>query len=206
MVRSLAWQLCRKLPKSVEMDDLIGEAQAGLLQAARDFDDTRGASFSTYAYWRIRGSMLDWIRAQRWFHNADFHAGTWPADAEGQRQSPPPAVRLSQEGAEELVDTHAPDPSAALLETEARDVLRGLIDKLDGLPRRVLDATLLQNKTLEEAGKAAGVHKGTAQRAQVRAFELLAEALRDKGLGDMDGEELRKLAFKNQPARRAGGQ
>ena len=48
-----------------------------------------------------------------------------------------------------------------------RAVLRDLISKLEGRSRQIMEATVLNDQTLEEAGKAAGIHKGTAQRAQV---------------------------------------
>ena len=48
LVRHLAQQVRRRLPSWVEMDDLIGYGQVGLMQAARDFDPARGNKFSTF--------------------------------------------------------------------------------------------------------------------------------------------------------------
>ena len=67
MVRFLAKQVRSRTPAWVEMDDLVGYGQVGLLQAARDFDPLRGAKFSTFAYYRIRGSIYDGVSKLMWF-------------------------------------------------------------------------------------------------------------------------------------------
>jgi RNA polymerase sigma factor for flagellar operon FliA len=66
MVRSLALSVSRKLPSSVELDDLIAYGQVGLGEAARDFDPSRGSRFSTYAYYRIRGAIYDGVSKMAW--------------------------------------------------------------------------------------------------------------------------------------------
>ncbi len=42
LVRSLALKIHRGLPRRVELDDLIGYGQVGLVEAAREFDPARG--------------------------------------------------------------------------------------------------------------------------------------------------------------------
>jgi RNA polymerase sigma factor FliA len=66
LVRRLALQLIAKLPASVELDDLIQVGMMGLLDAANRYQDDRGAKFETYASQRIRGAMLDELRANDW--------------------------------------------------------------------------------------------------------------------------------------------
>ncbi len=66
LVRRLALQLIAKLPASVELDDLIQVGMMGLLDAAERYQDDQGAKFETYANQRIRGAMLDELRANDW--------------------------------------------------------------------------------------------------------------------------------------------
>ena len=66
LVRSLALQIHRRLPAYVELDDLIGYGQIGLAEAARDFDPQRGGQFTTFAYYRIRGSIYDGLSKMSW--------------------------------------------------------------------------------------------------------------------------------------------
>lgn len=46
----------------VEMDDLVAYGNAGLAEAAQRFDPTRGAAFSTFAWYRVQGSIIDGLR------------------------------------------------------------------------------------------------------------------------------------------------
>jgi RNA polymerase sigma factor for flagellar operon FliA len=66
LVKRVAYHLKGRLPDSVQVDDLIQSGMLGLLEAAKNFDSTQGASFETYAGIRIRGSMLDEIRLGDW--------------------------------------------------------------------------------------------------------------------------------------------
>jgi len=66
LVKRIAHHLINKLPSSVQVDDLIQAGMIGLIEAARKFDNSKGASFSTYAGIRIRGSMLDEVRKGDW--------------------------------------------------------------------------------------------------------------------------------------------
>jgi len=66
LVKRIAYHLMSRLPPSVQADDLIQAGMIGLLEAARNYDATQGASFETYAGIRIRGSMLDEIRKCDW--------------------------------------------------------------------------------------------------------------------------------------------
>jgi RNA polymerase sigma factor for flagellar operon FliA len=66
LVRRLALQLIAKLPANVDLDDLIQAGMMGLLDAATRYQDDQGAKFETYASQRIRGAMLDELRANDW--------------------------------------------------------------------------------------------------------------------------------------------
>tara|TARA_R110000744_G_scaffold25455_6_gene63095 strand:+ start:9030 stop:9758 length:729 start_codon:yes stop_codon:yes gene_type:complete len=66
LVKRIAHHLIARLPASVLVDDLIQAGMIGLLEASRNFDGTKGASFETFAGIRIRGSMLDEIRKGDW--------------------------------------------------------------------------------------------------------------------------------------------
>ncbi|MEO5658273.1 MAG: RNA polymerase sigma factor FliA [Polaromonas sp.] len=66
LVRRLALQLIAKLPANVDLDDLIQAGMLGLLDAASRYQDDQGAQFETYATQRIRGAMLDELRANDW--------------------------------------------------------------------------------------------------------------------------------------------
>lgn len=66
LVKRIAHHLMARLPASVLVEDLIQAGMIGLLEASRNFDGTKGASFETFAGIRIRGAMLDEIRKGDW--------------------------------------------------------------------------------------------------------------------------------------------
>ncbi len=66
LVKRIAHHLLLRMPASVQIDDLIQSGMIGLLEAARKYDVSKGASFETYAGIRIRGSMLDEVRKGDW--------------------------------------------------------------------------------------------------------------------------------------------
>ena len=66
LVERIAHHLLARMPASVQRDDLIQSGMIGLIEAARKYDVSRGASFPTYAGIRIRGSMLDEVRKGDW--------------------------------------------------------------------------------------------------------------------------------------------
>jgi RNA polymerase sigma factor for flagellar operon FliA len=66
MVKRIAYHLLGRLPPSIQLDDLVQAGMLGLLEAARHFDENKGASFETYAGIRIRGYMLDEVRRNDW--------------------------------------------------------------------------------------------------------------------------------------------
>ena len=66
LVKYLAQRLACRLPASVCLEDLISAGVLGLLDAIAKYDPTRGTTFKTYAEWRMRGAMLDELRAEDW--------------------------------------------------------------------------------------------------------------------------------------------
>lgn len=66
LVKRIAQHLLGRLPPCVQIDDLIQAGMIGLLEASKNYDTAKGASFETYASIRIRGSMLDEIRKGDW--------------------------------------------------------------------------------------------------------------------------------------------
>jgi RNA polymerase sigma factor for flagellar operon FliA len=66
LVKRIAHHMIARLPASVQVDDLIQAGMIGLLEASKNFDGSKGASFETFAGIRIRGAMLDEIRRGDW--------------------------------------------------------------------------------------------------------------------------------------------
>lgn len=81
LVKRIAHHMLARLPDSVQLEDLIQSGMIGLLEAARQFDASQGASFTTYAGIRIRGAMLDEIRRLDWTPRSVHRRGREVAQA-----------------------------------------------------------------------------------------------------------------------------
>jgi RNA polymerase sigma factor FliA len=66
LVRRIAHHMMRRMPHSIEVDDLIQAGMLGLLEAAQKYECRAGSTFSAYAVRRIRGAILDSLRRSDW--------------------------------------------------------------------------------------------------------------------------------------------
>ena len=66
LVKFVAGRLSAGLPRSVDTGDLVSAGVFGLMNAIDRFDPEQGAKFETYAIPRIRGAILDGLRALDW--------------------------------------------------------------------------------------------------------------------------------------------
>ena len=62
LLKHIAGRMAFDLPSSIDRDDLIGYGMIGLVQAADAWEPGRGLKFSTFAYTKIRGAILDELR------------------------------------------------------------------------------------------------------------------------------------------------
>ena len=101
-IRFLALRLKAKLPKSVELNEMISSGTLGLMEALGKFRPQMGIRFETYAENRIRGAMLDELRRLDWFprslrqrvrvideliHRFEHEKGRVPTEAEIQQET-----------------------------------------------------------------------------------------------------------------------
>ena len=63
LVKYVVGRLAIWLPPSLQREDLIGYGVLGLIEAIERFDPTLGVKFETYAVARIRGQIIDSLRA-----------------------------------------------------------------------------------------------------------------------------------------------
>jgi RNA polymerase sigma factor FliA len=66
LVRYIAERLKSKLPECIDVCDLVGSGNVGLQDAIQKFEPEIGVRFETYCVPRIRGAILDSIRALDW--------------------------------------------------------------------------------------------------------------------------------------------
>ncbi len=81
LVKRIAHHLLARLPANVVLEDLIQAGMLGLLEAAKKYDASKGASFETYAGIRIRGSIIDEVRRGDWTPRSVHRNGRRVAEA-----------------------------------------------------------------------------------------------------------------------------
>lgn len=62
----IAARIGERLPKHIDVQDLVQAGVLGLLDACRNFNEAKDAQFSTFAKFRIRGAILDSLRRLDW--------------------------------------------------------------------------------------------------------------------------------------------
>lgn len=100
LVKRIAHHLLGRLPPSVQVEDLIQAGMIGLLEAQKNYDGSKGASFETYAGIRIRGAMLDDIRRGDWVprsvHKHNREVSQAISELEGQLNRDPSDTEVAQ--------------------------------------------------------------------------------------------------------------
>ncbi len=66
LVTQVAMRMIGRLPDTVELADLVSYGVFGLIDAVEKFEVERGFKFETYAAQRVRGAIIDELRAADW--------------------------------------------------------------------------------------------------------------------------------------------
>ena len=62
LVKRVALHLQSRVPRFIELDDLMQAGMIGLIEAARSYDPDKGVNFENFAYVRVKGAMFDEVR------------------------------------------------------------------------------------------------------------------------------------------------
>lgn len=206
LVRAIAWKTHQRLPPTVELDDLIAYGQIGLLEAIAAFDATRGRKFTTYAWHRIRGAILDGLGKMTWFDRAAFEGRKYERSPAGQPAAA--AEPVAQAAAAETTTTAAAaagkslarrpvrsdletvailsresDADEAALHLELVMFLRDLVGSLPDKEAALIRGTFFEGRTLTEAARRVGISTAWASRLQTRTLADLRIALERRGFG-----------------------
>lgn len=114
LVDLIARQVRRQLGARLDLDDLASAGREGLLSAARSFDASRGVPFRRWANLRVRGAVLDAVRAQ----------GNLPRRVWNRLRAIEAGDRVAENAAEE--DSTAPAKSAQEADQRLGSYLAGM--------------------------------------------------------------------------------
>jgi RNA polymerase sigma factor FliA len=66
VIKHLAYKISYGFDDDMLVEDLVSAGVMGLLESLDRFDASKNIKLNTFAYWRIRGSMLDELRRRDW--------------------------------------------------------------------------------------------------------------------------------------------
>ena len=205
LVKFVAGRLGAGLPKSVDTADLVSAGVFGLMDAIDKFDPDHGVKFETYAVPRIRGAILDSLRALDWvprsvrararsvqdaISDLEHTLGRAPTEDEIATQLGV-AVEELQKWLSDIaagnvgpldhivVDSapRADGADAALEERTLRDHMRSEIKNLPERERTVLVLYYEENLTLSEIGEVLGVTESRVSQIHSKAVLQLRSRL-----------------------------
>lgn len=75
LVESIAAKLFSRgrIPLGIEFQDLVSWGVEGLVKAARKYQEGKGTTFKSYAYYRVRGEISDHLRSEWQYRNQSGH-------------------------------------------------------------------------------------------------------------------------------------
>lgn len=209
MVLHLAKKISHSLPFPTDFEDLVAYGQLGLVEASERFDATRGNSFSTFAFYRIKGAIYDGLRdmgaisRSRTFRFA-AHANemlmtevddavadeTGAASIDDEVKSieklidnliPIYFLSLDAEGAKEIRDETAFTP-ADYERAELLSLVRKILDELAPEESELLEKIYYKHLSMTDLAAQMGVTKSWVSRLHARAVKHLQSALIKRGI------------------------
>ena len=198
----IARQMGRRMT-AVTVDELRSFGREGLLQAARNFDPSRGVPFRRWANVRVRGAIIDGLR--QWgtlprqayrelqalqagdalLEQYDEDEATRPAqsaeDADSHLSSflagMATAIALGTMGETEAHAT----PEEQLGNAEMLERIRTAVAKLPDQERHMVERHYFNGERLDQAAAALGLSKSWGSRLHARAIELITQSLQASG-------------------------
>jgi RNA polymerase sigma factor for flagellar operon FliA len=184
LVRQIAGGFQRKLPRNVLRDDLIAAGMSGLWDAVRRQGGEASGNFDWYVRVRIRGAILDELRAQDWLPRRARAAATEAAQANpGQSGYAPVVLRFDEVSETEQARCLMRDDANAEEIAEANDVRKQLEVAMNQLPereRKIVSLHYFRGMKFKDLGEMLGVSEPRISQLHSRAMgrlkAILAEA------------------------------
>lgn len=204
LVKYVAGRVRSGLPQSVDSADLVSEGVIGLMDAVEKFEPERGLQFQTYAVPRIRGAIIDSIRAADWVPRSirtlqrdverardtlQQRLNRAPSDAEICAEASVSAADLrklrerpSHIGSAEddeiaALDDLGPGVDEALEDVETRRALLGALRNLPERDQVIIALYFFEGLTLSEIGQVLSVTESRVSQLRSRATKALRSSL-----------------------------
>jgi RNA polymerase sigma factor for flagellar operon FliA len=183
VVRQIAGGFQRKVPRNVLRDDLLAAGMSGLWDAIRKHAHEQSVNFDWYVRVRIRGAILDELRAQDWLPRRARAAAAEAAQASGSSANPPMVLRLDEVSeVDQARCMAAPETVNAETMAETRSVNDKLSRAVDQLPERerhIVSMHYFRGVRFKDLGQLLGVSEPRVSQLHSRAMSRLKDLLAD---------------------------
>ncbi len=182
LVHQVVARFLRRLPPNVLRDDLVAAGTIGLIDAVRKSPKATGPTFEWYARIRIRGAILDELRAQDWLSR---RARTRVTQSAGRSEvvasqrahvvgfddlSPELVARL-------LADHESASPGDEVEERSVRQMLERGLEQLPERERRIVRMHYFQAVPFKLIARQLAVSEPRVSQLHGRAMQLLRTVL-----------------------------
>lgn len=169
------------LPAGLGTDDLISCGVLGLAEAWDRYDRERGVAFEAFAIPRVKGAVIDAIRASDWVPRKARQRARTTGEPVAMLVSIDADRPFGDDGdhstADRIVDESAVVPGADLLAAESRRELMGALNRLPDRERTIVTRHYFERVALQSIAKSFGVTESRVSQLHTRALRLLRAAL-----------------------------
>lgn len=177
LVRQIVGGFQRKLPRNVLRDDLIAAGMSGLWDAIRRQAGQYDESFEWYVRVRIRGAILDELRAQDWLPRRARAAATESQAPGGNSMTPPSVVRLDDvsewEQGRALSSAESSSSESAVHHKLVGEALAKAVELLPERERHIVSMHYFKGVKFKDLGIQLGVSEPRISQLHSRAMKRL---------------------------------
>jgi len=186
-----------------DVEDLVGFAYEGLLEARLRFDPSRSVQFTSFAYYRVRGAVIDGVRSMAYMPRRAYarllasEAIDHEAESAGQAQAVSGAAHSAESslraidgilgrvaaaytiaaGAEDQEEQTGTDPEQELLDAEHTTRIARALSQLDEEDRTLLRGHYIDGHSFNDMAVKMGLSKSWISRMHTRALNNMRALL-----------------------------
>jgi len=206
-VRSIASRVKNELDLHCETEDLVAWGFQGLLEARSRFDAGRGVQFNTFAYYRVRGAIIDGVRKMAYLSRRAHQlrklaeAADDVLEQESAARAASPEARADVQATVQAIDDvlgkltasfviaslgQDQDSAAApadeqMIRVEDGDRVRKALATLPEREHKVVRELYFEGRVLDDIAGDLGISKSWASRIHTKALGMLRVALEADG-------------------------
>jgi RNA polymerase sigma factor for flagellar operon FliA len=205
-VRSIALRVRAELDLTVDLDDLVGFGFQGLIEAKGRFDASRGVQFNTFAYYRVRGAVIDGVRKMaympRHMHRLrkTAEAMDWALEEAAEARAAGVAPTTAEDAAELALrqmddvlgkltasfviaavgqdeESQRTDAEEMLIARESQERVKKALEVLPEREKIVVMGMYFEGRNLDDIGAQLGISRSWACRLHTKGLALMRAAL-----------------------------